>query len=125
VLTAQGITASAPATLKIQFKMTSENLELSLYFKHWKLKSAGCMLTIAVNEADYKNPVSPIVRHVDAMDAGSGTDNITTVTLRNKDYTSNEFYDYLVMGLNTIYVTITPTDAQPSCDYALRAVAIS
>jgi hypothetical protein len=125
VLTAKDATTAAPASLTIQFKMTSENLELSLYFKHWKLSAAGCVLTVLVNEPDPTKPVSPIVRHVDARDAASGTDNITAITLRKKDYTSVEFYDYLVMGLNTIIVKITPEEGQPSCAYAIRALAIS
>lgn len=125
VLTAGKISASVPASLTIQFKMTSADLELSLYLKHWKLSSTGCVMTFAINEADPQNPTTPIARHIDSFDAGSGGDNITTITLRKKDYTSTDFYDYLVMGLNTIVVTIAPEDRQATCDYALRALAIS
>ena len=106
VLTASAVTASTPAKLTLHFKMTDENLELTLYFKHWKTTPSGCVMNIAINEADPDHPVTPIVRHVDALDAGSGTDNISAVTLRKRDYTSTDFYDYLVMGLNTVVVTI-------------------
>lgn len=116
VLTASNLTASAPVSFTIQFKVVDASLELNLYFKHWLTMKTGCIMTIQVN--GYQ-----IVRHVDALDAGSGADNLTTVTLRKKDYTAPDFYDYLVTGLNEIVVTIAPTSSAP-CGYSLRALAI-
>lgn len=116
VLTASNLTASAPVSFTLQFKVVDASLELNLYFKHWLTMSTGCIMTIHVN--GYK-----IVRHVDALDAGSGADNLTTVTLRKKDYTAPDFYDYLVIGLNEIVVTISPNTSDP-CGYSLRALAI-
>lgn len=117
ILTASNISAQSPAQLTIQFKVIDPALELSLYFKHWITTSTGCVMTLVVNGQS-------ITRHIDAMNAGSGTDNITTVTLRSQDYTDPEYYDYLVMGLNTILVTITPTDGNQPAGYVLRALAI-
>jgi len=125
VLSASAVTAAAPAQTTLYFKVTDELVELALHLKHWKLTDAGCVVTILVNEPDPAHPVSPIVRHVDARESGSGTDNLTSVTLRSKDYTSNDFYDYLVVGLNTVTITVTPAEGQTTAGYALRAVAIS
>ena len=116
VLTASTLTASAPVSFTIQFKVVDASLELNLFFKHWLTAQTGCIMTIQVNGYT-------IVRHVDASDAGSGADNLTTVTLRKKDYTTPDFYDYLVIGLNEIVVTIAPTSPSP-CGYSLRALAI-
>jgi hypothetical protein len=125
VLSSTAVTAAAPAKLTLFFKVTDEMVELALHLKHWKLGDAGCVVTIAINEADPARPVSPIVRHVDARESGGGTDNLISIMLRSKDYTSNDFYDYLVVGLNTIVVTISPAQGQTTCGYALRAIAIS
>jgi hypothetical protein len=116
VLTASNLTANAPVSFTLQFKVVDAGLELNLYFKHWLTTNTGCVMTIQVN--GYK-----IVRHVDALDAGSGADNLTIVTLRKKDYTAPDFYDYLVTGLNEIVVTIAPNSSAP-CGYSLRALAI-
>jgi len=117
VLTASNITAQKPASFTVQFKVVDPTLELNLYFRHWKTSTTNCLMTLNVNG-------QTITRHIDTTNAGSGTDNLTTVTLRNLDYTNPDFYDYLVMGLNTITVTVTPADGSTSCGYALRALAI-
>jgi len=117
VLTASNITVANPASLTVQFKIVDPILELSLHLKHWKTTSSGCLITLTVNG-------QTITRHIDAMNAGSGADNITTITLRNRDYTSPEYYDYLVMGVNTLTLTITPSDGNTAAGYALRALAI-
>jgi hypothetical protein len=107
--------------ITIQFKCISAEMDLALYLKHWKTSAQGCLMSIAINS----NP--PIERHVDALDAGSGSDNITTVVLRNKKYASGDYYNYLVMGLNTISITLSLTADPPSesnAGYAIRALAI-
>jgi hypothetical protein len=101
----------------LQFKVIDPDLELSLHLKHWNTTTSACMLTLSVNKQE-------ITRYVDAMNATSGTDNITRITLRNFDYTSPEFYDYLVMGLNTITLKIAPAEPCQTCGYALRALAV-
>lgn len=125
VLSALAITAAAPAQVTLLFKVTDAMVELDLHLKHWKLSDAGCVVTIAINEPDPANPLAPIVRHVDARESGSGTDNLMSIMLRSKDYTSNDFYDYLTVGLNTIVITVSPAEGQQTCGYALRALAIS
>jgi hypothetical protein len=117
VLTAENISSSTPASLLVQFKITDPDIELTLHLKHWKTTPAGCALTIDVNGQS-------IMRHIDSMNASGGTDNITSITLRTRDYTSPEYYDYLVMGLNVISVSIAPSVSGSTCGYALRALAI-
>ena len=111
-----------PVGMSVEFKIADSDLELTLFFKHWKKSSKGCILTIVVNE----NP--PITRHVDSFESGNGTDNVTRIILRHKDYTSPDFYDYLVMGLNKIAITyaVAPDPAidPPESVYVIRALAI-
>ncbi len=117
------INGGTPATLNVQFKVISSDIELTLFMKHWKGTATGCVLSFVVNGN------APFTRHVDALEAGSGADNVSTIILRNKDYTSAEFYDYLVLGLNTIAITISPSAdpsaAQASCQYVIRALAVN
>jgi hypothetical protein len=117
VLTASHVTTAAPASLTVQFKVIDPLLELSLHLKHWKTTAAGCLITLVVNG-------QTITRHIDAMNAGSGADNITTITLRSRDYTSPDYYDYLIMGVNTLTLTIAPSDGNATAGYALRALAV-
>lgn len=114
------LTGASTATLTLFFKIASELDDLTLYLKQWKTTDNGCTLTVTINEH------LPITRHIDSRDTGSGTDNIYRIMLRNTDYASPEFYDYLVMGLNRITVTIAagPPDTHVSSGYAVRAVAI-
>jgi hypothetical protein len=117
ILSAKNVSVTAPASFKVRFKIVDPDIELSLHLKHWKTTAESCKLTVTVNGQD-------IVRHVDAMNAASGADNITSITLRSRDYTSPDYYDYLVMGVNTIDVVIKPGDGADTCNYALRALAV-
>lgn len=117
------VKSGSTASMTVQFKILSSDLELTLFLKHWKGTATGCLLSIAVNG----NPA--ITRHVDSLEAGSGTDNVSKIILRNRDYTSADFYDYLVLGLNTITISVSPSAdpaaADPSCQYVIRALAIN
>jgi Rieske Fe-S protein len=108
------------ATLTVKFKIADTNQDYTLYLKHWKTTSTGCTLSITINEE------SPIARHVDAAESGGGSDNVLSIYLRNLDYTSPEFYDYLQMGLNVITITATSEDVtnKATCIYALRSLGI-
>lgn len=123
-LTTATILNGKDAQMTISFKVVTIDQELSLYLRHWKTTAQGCLMTVVVNG----HTSSPIIRHVDAFDASDGSDNITTIILRNKGYAQDDYYNYLVMGLNTITVTIKPTaDNQgdlAGCCYVIRALAI-
>ncbi len=108
------------ATLVVQFKILDPLLEYGLFLKHWKTTENGCWLSMAFN-GDNDNPV---VRHVDTMESEGGDENLTSVILRNTDYAAADYHDYLVMGLNTVEITITPDDSTKPAGYLLRAIAL-
>lgn len=114
------LTAGAPATFTASFKITEPDQEYSLYLKHWNTSDIGVTLSLTINGS------AAITRHVDAREGGGGSDNILRVFLRNLDYASPEFFDYLVLGLNRVTVTISRDDSGTDpCGYALRALAIA
>jgi len=123
VLTAPGVTDFKPITFRIFFNLTDADIELSLYFKHWKTSDAGCVMSLFINDGP-ESGQDPITRHIDSKEEGAGSDNISAVILRKKDYRSTEFYDYLVLGLNSIIVRIAPESPSEECGYAIRALAI-
>jgi hypothetical protein len=115
------LSGTESASLTLFFKVPTESEDVTLYLKHWKKTDLGCTIRIAIND----NPA--IVRHVDSFEAGSGTDNILRVMLRNTNYASPEFYDYIVMGVNKVVISISAdlTAPQQPSEYAIRAVAIA
>jgi len=109
------------AEMDVVFKVTNTQDEYSLYLKHWKLSDTGCTLTITINQG------SPtIVRHIDAAESEGGSDNVLRVVLRNLDYSSSDFYDYLNVGVNWIKIQISSDDATNASTsvYAIRSLAI-
>jgi hypothetical protein len=108
-----------PVTLTLKFKVVDAEFDYTLFLKNWKTGDASSQLELVIN-GDGENPV---YRHVDSLEGEGGDDNLTTVTLRNKDYTSIDYHDYLVMGMNTIQINITPGSGT-SAGYVLRALAI-
>lgn len=107
-------------SLCIQFKVIDSVTQYALFMKHWKLGAGNCVMTIVIN-GDQQNPLQ---RHIDWKEGEGGEDNLTTIVLRNKDYTSIDYHDYLVMGLNTIDITLSPQAPGVQTAYALRALAI-
>lgn len=108
------------AKLLVQFKILDALVEYGLFLKHWKTTDNGCSLSMVFN-GDTTNPV---VRHVDTMESEGGDENLTSVVLRNTDYAAADYHDYLVMGLNTVEITITPDDLTKPAGYLLRAIAL-
>jgi len=109
-----------PVTLKIQFKIIDTSTQYAIFFKHWKTTANGCTLTLIFNH----DKDATIVQRVDAKEGEGGTHNLNIVTLRDTDYTSIDYHDYLVIGLNTIDVIITPDEADQPAGYLLRTIAI-
>jgi hypothetical protein len=114
--------SNGSATLNVYFKIVSPLTSLTLYIKNWVSSSSSmCCMTVSVNGFI-------MYRHVDAGENASGSDNVTTVILRNQDFTSADFYDYLKQGFNTVTITIAPSDdptgtANPGT-YFIRALAL-
>ncbi|MBO9523344.1 MAG: hypothetical protein J7518_17585 [Nocardioidaceae bacterium] len=109
-----------PVTMKVDFKVVDADYDYTLYFKHWKTTANGCQIAMVFN-GDQSNPV---YRHVDSLEGEGGEDNLSAINLRNQDYTSIDYHDYLRMGLNTVDIYITPDDASKPAGYVLRAMAI-
>lgn len=114
------------AGMSVSFKIADEDADRSLYLKHWKTGAVGVRMTIVINGG------APVVRHIESAEAGSGSDNVMRVYLRRKSFNSDEYFDYLVPGLNTVTITVAadfagPPTASPvlDCGYAIRALAIT
>jgi hypothetical protein len=108
--------AAGKATLKVQFKIMDTGNDYAIFMKHWVTTGNGCKLEFVFNGRE------TVTRHIDWGEGEGGEDNLTSVVMRNRDYTSIDYHDYLVMGLNTIDITITPNDG--ATFYSLRALAI-
>jgi hypothetical protein len=93
--------------------------EYSLYVKHWITGSVGVILSITVNEA------TTITRYVTACEAEGGDNNLLTIALRDLDFVSIDYHDYLQLGLNKVVIDMSPIgDNYESCVYQIRAVAV-
>ena len=110
--------SNGDVTLSIAFKIVDQSFDYVMFFKHWNLGAVGCQLSLVFNG----NTASPVIRHVDSQEGQGGDDNLDAISLRSSDYTSIDYHDYLVLGLNTVEVTVTPDGA--GAGYVLRALAI-
>lgn len=93
-----------------------------LFIKHWKASSGGVVLTLVIN-GDTANPIK---KYVDEIMTEGGGKNLLSIALRNQDYASIDYHDYLQLGLNSIQVTIEPINAADFADstYQIRAISI-
>ncbi len=107
--------------MTVYFKVIDAAANYTLYMKHWKKNATGVMLTLVINnDAD-----NPIVKYVDAQEAEGGENNLLSIVLRNLDFASIDYHDYLQLGLNSIQITIQPIDnSYGDCIYQVRAVSI-
>lgn len=110
--------SAGAVSLTASFKLTDTASNVSLSLKHWIGNQTGVKLSIAVNGG------APIVKYLDAPEAGTGGDNVTSVPLRRKDFSSVDFCDLVRLGLNTVEITITSDGTSPVADYTLMAIAI-
>jgi hypothetical protein len=108
-----------PLTFTLLFKVTDVTSDYSLHFKHWKFSVAGVQVKIVIN-GDEENA---LIKTLDAEEGEGAENNLLDLTLRNQNYASVNYCDTLVLGLNSIDVTLTPM-GNDTVDYALRAIAI-
>ncbi|WP_175687695.1 hypothetical protein [Burkholderia anthina] len=114
--------AKNDATYTLAFKVLETVGEITLYLKHWKLDPTGVVVNIEVNGAALP------AQYVDAVQGAGGMANRTDITLRSTDYMAEDFSDYLVVGLNTVVVTVSASEASVPADtarYCLAAVVVS
>lgn len=107
--------------ITMYFKVVDVVKDYNLYLKHWTTTSEDVMLTLIIND----DKTNPITKYVDAIEGEGGANNLLGVSLRNQDYASIEYHDYLQLGLNSIQITMQPVNANfSSCGYQIRAVSI-
>lgn len=103
----------------VQFKIVDSDKQYYLHLMHWiGSGSSSCMLAVTVNNTQL-NPF-----YVDSLQGQGGQNNMTSIELRNLDYQSPNYHDYLVLGLNTITVSIAATTSGASNLYTLYALAV-
>ena len=123
--TALTATFSASCTalqMTLYFKVIDTVNDYTLFMKHWNTGAMGVMLTLVING----NTANPITKYVDALEAEGGENNLLSIVLRNQNYASIDYHDYLQLGLNSIQITIQPIGGQfvADCGYQLRAISI-
>lgn len=110
---------SGQATATIVFKVADER-SYRLYLKHWVSDNSGCELTFTMPDG------SSLVKVVDAKESEGGQENLLRIDLRDNRYTSSNYHNYLVLGTNSIAVTIKAVNpAAGPCLYTLSAVAVA
>ncbi len=124
-LTANFTKACNVLKIILYFKVIDAVSDYTLFMKHWKT-GTPVQLTFIINQ----DTANPITKYVDAQEAGGGENNLLSISLRNQDYASVDYHDYLQLGLNSIEVSISPAATEIVSDfledptYEIRAISI-
>lgn len=122
-LTANFTTDCTTLNMTLYFKVTDKVSDYTLFLKHWKLSGfTGVELSFIIN-GDQDNAVN---KYVDSSEAEGGENNLMSLQLRNSDFSSVNFHDYLQLGLNSIEITIKTIGGQyvQGSGYEIRAISI-
>jgi hypothetical protein len=108
--------------MTLNFKVIDSISNFNFYMKHWKTGTNGVLLTLVINN----DPDLTLTQYIDDLEAEGGENNLTTIALRNQNFTSVDYHDYLQLGLNSIQITIEPIGEAyvDNCGYQLRAISI-
>lgn len=110
--------ASTPS-LTVQFKIIDRVSAYSLLLKHWiGSSSSACKMAFTING------VQTVTIYVEATEGMGAQNNLSVIDLRNLNFASINFHDYLVIGLNTITIDIKPVDTTDNNQYTLFALAV-
>lgn len=113
-------TSTSTPTVTVSFKILDSHTDYALFIKGWVGSEGACLLTFAFNgDAD-----TAVTRRVDSLEGQGGENNLISVVMRNKDYTSIDYHDYLKPGFNTVEITITADGAAAAPPFVMRALAI-
>lgn len=104
--------------MTLYFKIVDSLRNIVLSLKHWTQASGAVKLSVIVNGGP------TLTKFVDAPEAGSGGDNLTEISLRNIDFSSTDYCDYLQLGLNTIQIQFAPADTSVPTVYQIMALAV-
>ncbi|MBP2847806.1 hypothetical protein [Dickeya oryzae] len=111
---------SVTPTLDVIFKVSDTTVDYAFHLMHWiGNQSGGCALTWTINDK-YSGVIL-----VSAPEGQGGEGNISTIELRNSDYSSISFHDYLVVGTNTLHIEIAPVGSASDYNYTVFAMAIT
>jgi hypothetical protein len=105
--------------MTLTFKISDYTEEYALHLMHWIGTASG-----PVKVAWSVNDKWSGVLYIDSAEGAGGQGNISSIDLRNTDFTSISFHDYLVIGTNRIVLDFSPVDSSGSTEYTLFAVAI-
>lgn len=109
----------ANPSMTLYFKVLDNVTNLSLALKHWTQNSTAVQLSVSINGN------AAVTKFADAPQTSSGGDNVTTIALRNRDFTSVDYCDWLVPGLNTVMISFCAiTPGNPTSLYQILAAAI-
>lgn len=108
---------SDPVKLSFTFKIADYAGEYALLMMHWIGEgSDACKVDWTINGHSG-------AFYVDAIEGDGGQGNVSSLALRNRDFTSINFHDYLIIGTNRIDLEISPADGK-TASYTLFAAAI-
>jgi hypothetical protein len=113
-------TASTPYELTLYFKILDSVGDYALFLKSWKAGATGVKLTLVING----ETETTIVKYIDAREAEGGDNDLTRISLRDLDFTSIDYHDYLRLGLNAIRITMEPMGPPETCRYQIRALSV-
>jgi hypothetical protein len=120
-LTANFTTSCNVLTIIVYFKVVDSIRDYTLFMKHWKTVTP-VQIVFTINQ----DTANLITKYVDADEAEGGENNLLSFSLRNQDYASVDYHDYLQLGLNSIQISISPAtkDFANDSTYEIRAISI-
>jgi hypothetical protein len=111
------LSGNKTASFIVSLKVTDREYDYALHIRHWKVGGTSVVLQLTINPGSAE---TKLVKHVDAEKSKGADRNELVIELRDQRFDSDDFHDYLVLGLNTIKIDVTSADA----DYRLAGVAL-
>lgn len=112
-------TFKSDVSLNVYFKVEDTSFNYSLNLLNWLEKGDSlCKISWIINERYKGSSTISDVKNAESQD------NVTRIPLRNRDFESVNYYDYLVPGLNVVEISVKPVDPSATARYTLSTVAI-
>jgi hypothetical protein len=109
---------SAATSVTLTFKVPDHNLPYTLALMHW-IGAGGDPVEVAWNV----NGKGSGTLYVDSTQGEGAQNNASVIAMRDNDFSSMSFHDYLIVGTNTVTLTMT-RDGSDATSYCLNAIAI-
>jgi len=109
---------STATTVTLTFKVADYNLAYTLALMHWLGSGSG-----PVNVSWDVNGKGSGVVSVEAEKGEGAQGNTAVIAMRNTDFSDIGFHDFLVIGTNTVTLTITP-QGTGAASYTLHAIGL-